>query len=225
MIREIYYFFRYGPSVRKRQKEMELVEFQKDLVRRTNTEGWDELRLSLVGDLEGDILEIGAGTGATFQYYNPNAKVTAIEPCDEFRAAAIETTHNVTAKIKVISAEGEYLPFKDASFDTVTASTVLCCVTSPTKTLEEFKRVLRPSGQIRLLEHVRSEQLLAGIMMDLLNPTWLRINKIGCNWNRRTVNEVKAAGFNIRSLKSHKIYSKAMPVAFPLRIIKAEYIK
>ncbi len=222
MIRETYYFLRHGPKVQKRQKEMGVVEFQKDLVRRVDADGYAELRSSLVGDLEGHILEIGAGTGATFQYYGPKAKVTSIEPHDEFRAAAVEATSAARAEIKVVAAEGENLPFEDASFDVVSASTVLCSVTSPAKTLEEFKRVLRPGGQIRLLEHVRSEHLLAGPMMDLLNPIWLRINKVGCNWNRRTVEHVRAAGFNIRSIESHKIYSQASPAAFPVRMIKAE---
>ena len=220
MIREVYHFFRYGPGVQKRQKEMGLVEFQKDLVIREEAEGYGELRSSLVGDLEGDILEIGAGTGATFQYYGPKARITAIEPHDEFRAAAEKAAHDAPVEIQVIPGEGENLPFEDASFDVVSASTVLCSVRSPAETLEEFKRVLRPGGQIRLLEHIRSEHLLAGPMMDLLNPLWLRLNEMGCNWNRRTVEEVRAAGFVIRSLEPHKIYSKASAVAFPLRIIK-----
>ncbi len=222
MIRETYHFLQYGPGVQKRQKEMGLVEFQKDLVRRTDLEGYGALRSSLVGDLEGAILEIGAGTGATFPYYGPMGKITAIEPHDEFRSAAVEAARSSRAEIQVIPGEGEKLPFENASFDVVTASTVLCCVTSPAKTLGEFKRVLRPGGHIRLLEHVRSEQFPAGLMMDLLNPLWRRVNKVGCNWNRRTVEEVKAAGFVIRSLESYKIYSKASPATFPLRIIKAD---
>ncbi len=220
MLREIYYFFRHGPKVQKRQKEMGLVEFQKDLVRREDADGYAELRSSLVGNLEGHILEIGVGTGATFQYYGPKAKVTSIEPHDEFRAAAVEAAQNATAEIQVIPGEGEKLPFEDATFDAVSASTVLCSVTSPAMTLEEFKRVLRRGGQVRLLEHVRSEHWLAGHMMDLLNPIWLRINRIGCNWKRKTVEHVQAAGFNIRSIESYKIYSQASPAAFPIRIIK-----
>jgi len=201
---------------------MGLVEFQKDLAKREDADGYAELRSSLVGDLEGAVLEIGAGTGATFQYYGPNAKVTVIEPHDEFRAAASEAAKNAKAEIQVIPGEGESLPFEDATFDAVSASHVLCCVTSPLKTLEEFKRVLRPGGQVRLLEHVRSEHWLTGSILDLLNPIWLRINKIGCHWNRRTEGDVKTAGFIIRSQKPYKIYSKAAPAAFPIRIIKAE---
>lgn len=222
MIKELYHFLRYGPAVQKRQKKMGLVEFQKDLVTRMDADGFAALRSNLVKDLEGEILELGAGTGATFQYYGLKANVTAIEPHNEFRAAAAEVAKNVTAEIHVIPGEGEQLPFDDATFDAVSASTVLCSVTSLAKTLEEFKRVLRPGGHVRLLEHVRTEHWLAGPLMDVSNPLWLRINKIGCNWNRQTVEAVKASGFSIRSIEPYKIYSQAAPATFPIRLIKAE---
>jgi len=222
MIREACYFLRHARGVLKRHKAMGLVEFRKDLARRMDAEGYAELRLSLVGDLEGRILEIGTGTGVTLQYYGPNAKVTAMEPHDEFRAAAVEAALNATAEIEVISGKGESLPFEDATFDAVSASQVLCSVTSPGEVLEELKRVLRPGGQIRLLEHVRSENRLAGFVMDILNPIWLSMNKVGCHWNRRIVEEVKAAGFVIRSVERYKIFSEAAPLAFPFRVVKAE---
>ena len=222
MIREACYFLRYGRGVLKRHKTMGLVEFRKDLARRMDADGYAELRSSLVGDLEGRILEIGTGTGVTLQYYGPNAKVTAMEPHDEFRAAAVEAALNATAEIQVIPGEGESLPFEDATFDAVTASQVLCSVASPGKVLEELKRVLRPGGQIRLLEHVRSENWLAGFVMDILNPIWLSMNKVGCHWNRRIVEEVKAAGFVICSLERYKIFSEGAPLALPIRIVKAE---
>ena len=125
----------------------------------------------------------------------------------------------------MIAGKGERLAFEDESFDAVTASTVLCSVASPAQTLTEIKRVLRPDGQLRLLEHVRSEHWLAGPLMNLLNPMWLRINDQGCNWNRPTVQTVRDAGFVIETVESHKIYAKSIPVAFPLRIIKARKAK
>ncbi len=222
MIKEIYYFLRYGPAVRKRLKKLGLVEFQKVVSKEVDADGFAELRTSLVEDLEGDILEIGSGTGPTFPYYGPNAKVTATEPDDDFRAAAEEAAKKAEAKIRVLSGAGEELPFDDATYDAVSASLVLCSVASPSLTLEEFKRVLRPGGQIRLLVHVRSEHWLAGPLMDLFNPAWRLINKVGCNWNRKTVQTVQEAGFTIQSIDAYKIYSKSGPLAFPLRVIKAE---
>ena len=72
------------------------------------------------------------------------------------------------------------------------------------------------------MEPVRSEYWLAGPLLDLLNPLWLRINKVGCNWDRKTVGYVHDAGFIVFSIEPYKIYSKASPVVFPIRIIKAE---
>lgn len=170
MIREIYYFFRYGPKIQKRQRELGLVEFLKSMAKELDADGYAELRTSLVGDLDGDILDIGAGTGATFPYYGPQAKVTAIEPNEELRAPAGGVAKCATAKIRVLPGAGEELPFEDATFDVVSPSLVLCSVASPSETLKELKRVLRPGGEVRLMEHVRSEHWLAGPLKDLLNP-------------------------------------------------------
>jgi hypothetical protein len=74
MIKEACYFLRCSPAAQKRQREMGIVESQKDLAARVDADGYAELRSSLVGDLEGGILETGTGTGATFQYYGPQAK-------------------------------------------------------------------------------------------------------------------------------------------------------
>lgn len=75
------------------------------------------------------------------------------------------------------------------------------------------------------LEHVRSEHFVQGHLIDLLNPIWYRLNKVGCNWDRKIVDHIRTAGFKIRSVESHKIYSKASPASFPLRIIKAKLRK
>ena len=93
MIRAAYYFFRHGPRVQKRQKEMGFVDFQKDLARKLDADGYAGLRSNPVGDLEGDILEIGTGTGATFHYYEQNTKVTATESHNDFRAKPFSGYH------------------------------------------------------------------------------------------------------------------------------------
>ena len=222
MIREICFFLRYGPAVQKRKKKLGPVEFMKAIARDLDAGGFTGLRTSLVGDLEGEILEIGSGAGATFPYYGPKANVTAIEPDDDFRAASEEAAECAAANIRVIAGAGEKLPFPDAAFEVVTTSMSLCSVASPTETLAEFKRVLRPGGRLRLLEHVRSEHWLAGPLLDLFNPIWFRLNDVGCNMNRKTVDTVRQAGFTIQSIKPHKIYCKTAPAAFPFRVIKAE---
>ena len=66
MIHEIYHFFRYGPRIQKRRTQLGPVEFMKAMAQELDADGYAQLRSSLVGDLKEDILEIGAGTGATF---------------------------------------------------------------------------------------------------------------------------------------------------------------
>ncbi len=220
MIKEIHYFLRHGPEVARAQADLSRVEFQKRLAAQADDDGYAELRRELVGDLTGDILEVGTGAGATLRYYREAAVVTAVEPDDEFRAAAEATAKTARARVKVVSGTGESLPFDDESFDAVTATTVLCSVASLEQTLSEFMRVLRAGGQLRLLEHVRSEHWLAGPLMNLSNPIWLRLNKVGCNMNRKPVEAVQDAGVAIVELKSAKVYTTAAPVAFPLRLIK-----
>jgi ubiquinone/menaquinone biosynthesis C-methylase UbiE len=222
MLREILFFFRHGPGISRIQASVGRVEFLQRIARQLDEDGLARYRRELVGDLQGKILEVGTGTGATLPYYGEKARVTALEPDDEFRAAAEEVARTSRARIHCVPGTGESIPFGDESFDTVTASGVLCSVTSIPETLAEFRRVLRPRGHLRLLEHVRSEHWLAGPLMDLLNPIWLRLNKMGCNWNRKSVEAVRDAGFKIIEVKPYKLYSTATPAAYPSRLIKAE---
>ena len=70
MVREIYYFFRYGPTVKKRQKELGLVEFLKTISKELDADGFAELRSSLVGDLVGDVLDQLPSVGPGFHPYD-----------------------------------------------------------------------------------------------------------------------------------------------------------
>jgi ubiquinone/menaquinone biosynthesis C-methylase UbiE len=222
MIKECYHLLRHAPGTLYRQSTQSPVEFFKDFTEKMDADGFGALRANLVADLDGHILEIGAGTGAAFPHYADDVRVTAIEPSYTYREAAREVAREVPTDITVISAVGEFLPFPDDIFDAISVSMVLCSVASPSETLAEFKRVLRPGGRVHLLEHVRSEDWLAGPLMDLTNPLWLFANRIGCNLNRKTVECVEEAGFTIQSIESAKIYTRASPVTFPFRVIKAE---
>jgi hypothetical protein len=64
MIKETVFFFRHGPATSRRQAEMGLAEFQKWLANEVDKDGYKALREGLVQDLRGEILEVGAGTGA-----------------------------------------------------------------------------------------------------------------------------------------------------------------
>lgn len=131
-----------------------------------------------------------------FGYYGPDVSVTAIEPDDEFRGAAEHAAYASNGKIRVTPGVAESLSFLDDSVDAIVSYVVLRSVDSIPETLAEFKRVLT-------------------------NPLWLRINKVGCNWNRRVEGPVREAGFRIASMERHKVYSPSAPTAWPYLLIKA----
>lgn len=201
---------------------MEKVEFQNWLSARVDEDGMAGFRAALVEGLHGDVVEIGCGSGAMFEYYGPYVRVIAIEPDDEFRSGAEQAARESDVDIRVVPGVAESLTMQDGSVDAIVCSTVLCSVDSMIETLAEFKRVLKPGGRLRLLEHVRSEHWLAGPLMNLTNPLWLWINKMGCNWNRQIDGPVRSAGFRVTSVKRLKFYSAAAPATFPYLLINAK---
>lgn len=107
------------------------------------------------------------------------------------------------ARITVVLARAESLPFEDGSFDTVTGTLVLCSVRDQPKALSEIRRVLRPGGEFRFFEHVRSEGRCWSMFQRAVKPLWGVIGD-GCDPARNTVAGIRAAGFEVVELKASK---------------------
>ena len=160
------------------------------------------LRRSLWSRVRGQrVLEVGVGTGKNAVYYPADAWMVAIDLVPEMATRAARRIAESNVKADVALMDAQVLAFEDESFDTVIATFVFCSVPDPVAGLRELRRVLRPSGQLLLLEHVRAEQPLVGALMDLLNPAASRMT--GANINRRTVDNVKAAGYQVTSVEKH----------------------
>lgn len=160
------------------------------------------LRRQLLADLQGEVLEVGAGTGINFPVYPSGARVTAIEPAPVMLARARARADAAQASIRLVLGSGEALPFAGNCFDAVVVTLVLCTVADPQQALAEIRRVLKPGGSLYLLEHVRAERPLAGRLMDWATPGWARLCD-GCHLDRRTQAAVQAAGFEITHLEAH----------------------
>jgi ubiquinone/menaquinone biosynthesis C-methylase UbiE len=161
-------------------------------------------RQELLSGLQGDVLEIGAGTGANFTHYPRSARVTAFEPDPHMlrRAQAAIVEHNLT-NVDVRHAAAEALPAHESSSDVVVSTLVLCTVQDPARALQEIKRVLRPGGELRFIEHVRGKGLLARTQ-DFIQPVWGWIGA-GCHANRPTEQTIRDAGLEITQLEQHKL--------------------
>jgi ubiquinone/menaquinone biosynthesis C-methylase UbiE len=156
------------------------------------------IRAEMLKDVTSNVLEIGAGTGANFQYYQPGAHVTAIEPDPYMLQRAQKRASEASAEIELRQVGAEELPFPNASFDFVIDTLVLCSVRDPRKVLSEIKRVLKPGGELRLYEHVRYKNPIGALSQDLISPAWQWFGA-GCHPNRNTERLVREAGFEVVS--------------------------
>jgi len=138
------------------------------------------------------ILEIGVGTGKNFSYYPQDAQITAIDLSDRMLMRARKRAKKLSLNVELLQMDAQALEFEDHSFDTVVATFVFCSVPNPVLGLREIKRVLRPSGRVVLLEHMRPESRWLGRFFDLINPLVVRL--WGANINRRTLENICKAG-------------------------------
>ena len=156
-------------------------------------------RAYLVGAATGRILDVGSGTGANFPLFSVQAEVVAIEPDPHMLRRAQAHADRLERSIKLLAEGAEQLPFPDVSFDVAVATLVFCTIPDPGRALGELRRVLRPGGQLRFLEHVRAKTPGWQRFQDVVTPLWKRIGA-GCHPNRDTVAAIERAGFRIEEL-------------------------
>ncbi len=160
------------------------------------------LRHSVVSPARGHVLEIGAGTGLDFTYYEPNTWVVATDPDIGMLDRARLRARQAAADLLLVAADAEALPFRDAAFDEGVVGLAMCTIPHPERALAELRRTIRPGGLVRLLEHVRLESPLLGRLQDWLTPLWRRVAG-GCRLNRRTVEAVAESGLHLVSVVPH----------------------
>lgn len=148
------------------------------------------------------VLEVGVGTGKNIIFYPTEAQVTAIDISPRMLARARRRAATLARDVDLRLMDAQRLEFNDGVFDAAVATFVFCSVPNPQMGLRELGRVVRPGGDIWLLEHVRLERPFAGRVMDALNPLVVRL--VGANINRRTVENVRHAGLTVVGVEQVK---------------------
>lgn len=157
-------------------------------------------RARLYDHIAGDrVLEAGVGTGKNIPYYPKDTEVVAIDFSPRMLKRAKKRAAELDRQVRLMEMDVQALDFPDQSFDTVFSTFVFCSVPDPVRGLRELRRVCRPEGRLILLEHMRPENFFLGLLFDALNPLAVRMS--GANINRRTMQNIEAAGWRIREEK------------------------
>jgi ubiquinone/menaquinone biosynthesis C-methylase UbiE len=151
----------------------------------------------------GNVLEIAIGTGRNLRYYPRGVRLTAIElsPAMLDLARAEATALGLEADLRVGDAQA--LEFPDDCFDTVTCTLSLCTIPDDRAAVAEMRRVLRPGGRVRLLEHVRSPMTAVRALERMLEPLFLRLEHD--HLTREPLEHLQAEGFVIDDVQRSKL--------------------
>jgi ubiquinone/menaquinone biosynthesis C-methylase UbiE len=173
--------------------------------------GVDKRRDALLAGLTGSVIEVGAGNGLNFRHYPGTVtSVLAVEPEPHLRRLALVSAREARVPITVTDGSADRLRVDDGSFDAVVASLMLCSVPDQAVALAEMRRVLRPGGELRFMEHVGSESPGQRRVQRLVDATFWPVCFGGCHAGRDTVAAIVAAGFTVRDVTRYRMPDSAL---------------
>jgi len=155
-------------------------------------------REKIVPLAEGDVLEIGIGSGLNLPFYDEHKvrKVWGLEPSEGMRKLAAKNLEGRSLDLEFIDLPGEEIPLESESVDTVLVTYTLCTIPDAVSALDGMRRVLKPGGRLLFCEHGAAPDQSVRRWQDRLNPGWRKIGG-GCNMNRDIPEMITAAGFEI----------------------------
>jgi ubiquinone/menaquinone biosynthesis C-methylase UbiE len=168
--------------------------------------GYGELRERALSRAHGHLVAVGIGPGYDLLHL-PKAvtRVTGVDPDPTMRRIAAQRASRLDLPVERVAGAGERLPLEDACADTVLLALVLCTVSDQAAVLAETRRVLRPGGDVLVLEHVRdADGSKLARWQDRLALPWAAFGG-GCRPNRRTWLAFEQAGFDTTELAEARV--------------------
>ncbi|WP_020386139.1 class I SAM-dependent methyltransferase [Kribbella catacumbae] len=160
----------------------------------------EPLRQRVCEGLQGDVVEIGFGSGHNVRHYPATLTgVTAVEPSDV--AWRLATDRLAEARVPVLRSglDGQALPFEDQIFDSALSTWTLCTIPDAVAALRELKRVLKPGGSFHFVEHGLAPDEPVRRWQRRLEPVQRRVAG-GCHLTRPIADLITTAGFTITDL-------------------------
>jgi len=166
---------------------------------------FQEIRARVASGLDGEVLEVGFGSGRNVPHYPPGVKrVRAVDPATVGRKLAASRVGQSAIPVEYVGLDGEHLPLDDASVDHVLVTWTLCTIPDVGAALGEAHRVLRPGGSLHFIEHGRSPDLNVARWQDRMTPLWGKVFG-GCHLNRPIADLVTASGLEMTHLNEYTL--------------------
>jgi ubiquinone/menaquinone biosynthesis C-methylase UbiE len=162
--------------------------------------GGAEHRERLLAGLSGQVIEVGAGSGANFAHYPPTvSEVIAVEPERYLRERAQRAAAQAPVSVSVVDGGADHLPGEAESFDAGVAALVLCTAPYQQRALAELFRVIRPGGELRFYEHIVADRKWEARYQRFADATFWPHVAGGCHLARDTRTGIEQAGFVIET--------------------------
>ncbi|HEY9135072.1 MAG TPA: class I SAM-dependent methyltransferase [Pseudomonadales bacterium] len=162
---------------------------------------WEPAKRELFSHMDGKILFLAVGTGLDIPCFPPDKDILGIDISPKMLAIAEKRVDDYQGNMEIDVMDVHDLAINDNFFDQVFTSCTFCSVPNPVEGLKALKRVLKPGGELFMFEHTGSQYFPFNLMMNIMTPF---SRQVGPDMNRKTVDNVKKAGF--KDIKVNNIY-------------------
>ncbi|HEV8277285.1 MAG TPA: class I SAM-dependent methyltransferase [Streptosporangiaceae bacterium] len=172
-----------------------------DLVMRNRE--FTAIRARVAAGLDGEVLEIGFGSGLTVPHYPRGVThVHAVDPATAGRKLAARRVAASSVPVEYAGLDGQALPLESASVDHVLTTWTLCTIPDVERALGEIRRVLRAGGLFHFAEHGRSPDPTVARWQDRISPLQRRVAG-GCRLNRPIGQLVADSGLELTRMENY----------------------
>ena len=160
-------------------------------------------RQKIVPLAEGDVLEVGIGSGLNLPFYDKSKvnKIWGLDPSKELNRMASKVAAEENLEIDFLISGAENIPLPDDHVDTILITYTMCTIPEVEQANEEMKRVLKPGGKMIFCEHGKAPDPNIHKWQNRINPLWKKIAG-GCNLNRDIPALIETSGFKLENLET-----------------------